>query len=109
METKTSCIPKEPLAKLDENGSASILNYNLPQSTSYEVVSFLRLDISRSKFKKSEQSAPAGDYWEELGTQVEPGKIKSERGHRPGPAIHLERQGVFELDRAPGPEHQPQL
>jgi hypothetical protein len=43
----TSCIPKEPFIKLDENGQASILNYSLPQSTSYNATAFLNLQIPR--------------------------------------------------------------
>ena len=31
--TPISCISKEPFTKLEESGSASILNYNLPQKT----------------------------------------------------------------------------
>ena len=55
---KTSCIQHEPLSKLDENGSASILNYNLPQSTTYEVFSYIKLDIPETLFKNAEKKAP---------------------------------------------------
>ena len=61
---KTSCIQHEPLTKLDENGSASILNYNLPTSTTYNVVSLVRLGINLKRFKESEQNAPPDNYWE---------------------------------------------
>jgi hypothetical protein len=61
---KTSCIHHEPLTKLDEDGSASILNYNLPTSTTYQVVSLVRLGIDRKRFKDSELKAPADNYWD---------------------------------------------
>src|SRR5678815_1719947 len=77
MDTKTSCIAREPLSKLEESGSPSILNYNLPQSTTYEVVSFLRIDLETSKFKTAERSAPANDYWDQLGSNVDVSQIKS--------------------------------
>ncbi len=63
---KPSCTPREPLTKLDANGTASILNYNLPQSTTYEVVSFIRLDIPGTSFKPSERKPPPDNYWERL-------------------------------------------
>ncbi|MCZ4279742.1 hypothetical protein O4H49_03055 [Kiloniella laminariae] len=66
MSDSTSCIPKEPLTKLDEAGSASILNYNLPQSTTYDVVSFIKLDIPPKKFKAVEKKLTRDDFWGEL-------------------------------------------
>lgn len=41
----TSCQLKEPFVKLQENGSASILNYSLPQNTSYNATAFLKIEI----------------------------------------------------------------
>ncbi len=38
----TSCQLKEPFVKLQENGSASILNYSLPQNTSYNATAFIK-------------------------------------------------------------------
>jgi hypothetical protein len=67
---KTSCVPREPLSKLDENGSASILNYNLPQSTTYEVFSYIKLDIPEKLFKEAERKAPPGNYWERFDLEV---------------------------------------
>ncbi|MBS1572913.1 MAG: hypothetical protein JST62_10995 [Bacteroidetes bacterium] len=57
-----SCTPKEPFIKLDENGKASILNYNLPQSTSYNATSFLSLDIPESSFITN----PVSTFWADL-------------------------------------------
>ena len=59
----SSCTSREPLIKLDQNGSASILNYNLPTSTTYQVVSLVRLIMPATRFKKSEQQPPEGNYW----------------------------------------------
>ncbi|WP_419904977.1 hypothetical protein [Kiloniella sp.] len=66
MSDSTSCTPKEPLIKLDEAGSASILNYNLPQSTTYDVVSFIKLDINPKKFKASLRVLPKNHFWGQL-------------------------------------------
>lgn len=69
MDIKKSCLEGEPLARLDETGKASILNYNLPQSVSYDVVSFVQFDIPDSKFKKKELEPPKDSYWSELEAQ----------------------------------------
>ncbi len=50
----TSCNPKEPFIKLDDKGKASILNYNLPQSTCYRASSYLGLDLPKEFFKEKE-------------------------------------------------------
>ena len=63
---KTSCIAREPMSKLDEDGKASILNYNLPQSTTYEIVTFVLLDIQEKRYKTTERQPPPGNYWEKL-------------------------------------------
>lgn len=57
------------MSKLADNGSASILNYNLPQSTTYEVVSFIRLDIDEKLFKSGERKAPPDNYWDRFETE----------------------------------------
>lgn len=66
MEIKNSCFQGEPLARLDENGEASILNYNLPQSVAYDVVSFVQFDVPESQFKKKELERPKDSYWDQL-------------------------------------------
>jgi hypothetical protein len=60
-----TCTDKAPLIELDEDGRAAILNYNLPQSTTYDVVSFIKLDFPRKLFKKDFRSA-SGGYWQKL-------------------------------------------
>ena len=69
MDVKSSCIQREPLSKLEENGSAAILNYNLPQATSYEVVSYIRLDVDPKLFRPREQQAPKDSYWDRLDAE----------------------------------------
>lgn len=56
--------PQEPLSKLDENGEAAVLNYNLPQSTAYDVVSFIQLDVPWKQFKPEHGQAPKNNYWD---------------------------------------------
>lgn len=65
MSESTSCIPKEPLIKLDEAGTAAILNYNLPQATTYNVTSHIRLDIPMEAFKE-EAKKVTGGFWSQL-------------------------------------------
>lgn len=79
---KSSCIAHEPLSKLEDNGSASILNYNLPQSTTYQVVSLIKLDIPLKSFKDAERKPSPGNYWERFDAEahkqdVTPGHIQS--------------------------------
>lgn len=69
MSTETTGVPDEPLSKLDENGEASILNYNLPQSTAYDVVSFIQLDIDPKFFKPEYRQAPKNTYWDQLDAE----------------------------------------
>lgn len=66
MATKTSCIDREPLSKLQDDGSAAILNYNLPQSTVYDVVSFIELDVPDTAFRKAEREPPQRHFWADL-------------------------------------------
>ncbi|MEQ1896796.1 MAG: hypothetical protein ABL971_05335 [Vicinamibacterales bacterium] len=75
METKTSCIAREPLSKLDEHGSASVLNYNLPQAVSYEVVSLIELDVPQAKFKPKELERPKNSYWSQLEAERKADKL----------------------------------
>ncbi|HRQ55620.1 MAG TPA: hypothetical protein PL018_15290 [Ignavibacteriaceae bacterium] len=58
----SSCTPKEPFIKLQENGQASILNYSLPQNTSYNATAFLNLDIPLDWFKPIE----IDNFWKDL-------------------------------------------
>lgn len=67
MQDHKSCVPLEPFSKLEENGKASILHYNLPQATCYDATSFLGLDIDPKLFKANQSRPPANDYWDIAG------------------------------------------
>jgi hypothetical protein len=64
MHHHKSCIPQEPFSKLEENGKASILNYNLPQATCYDATSFLGLDIDPKLFKANQLRPSTNDFWD---------------------------------------------
>ena len=55
---------EEPLVKFQEDGSASILNYNLPTTTTYQVVTLARLSIGPKRFDGSAFTPPADNYWD---------------------------------------------
>ena len=57
------CTPQVPLVKLDPNGKPALLNYNLPQSTVYEAISAVDLDILPAKFSGAATAIPPGSYW----------------------------------------------
>lgn len=40
----------EPIIKLEENGTASVISYNVPEPTSYTGRNFIELDVSRGDF-----------------------------------------------------------
>lgn len=58
----TNCTQKEPFVKLDDKGKASILNYSLPQNTSYNATAFLSLDLPEEYFIRPTPST----FWSEL-------------------------------------------
>ncbi|MGH1387854.1 hypothetical protein [Kordia sp.] len=59
-----SCTTSEPLMKLESNGTASVLNYNLPQSTAYSAISYVDMGIPESYFKPN---LPVDDFWTRTG------------------------------------------
>lgn len=65
----TPCIEGEPLSKFDEDGKAAVLNYNLPQATAYDIVSYIKLEIPEKLFKSSALKPPAGNYWDRFAAQ----------------------------------------
>lgn len=73
------CMEGEPLAKLDDDGKAAILNYNLPQSTAYDVVSYIKLDIPAKAFKDAELKPPPGNYWDRFDRQRDKIDLTPER------------------------------
>lgn len=59
--TTASCTPKEPFIKLDDSGKASILNYNLPQSTCYRASVVLPMEFPATYFPSV--SPPPTNFW----------------------------------------------
>lgn len=59
----SSCNPKSPFVKLEDKGQASILNYNLPQQTTYNSVSYVGLKIAKELFKKEQYTQTQSTYW----------------------------------------------
>lgn len=59
----SSCIPKTPFVKLEEDGQASILNYNLPQETTYNAISYVGLNVPFSFFKPDQVGQTTSPYW----------------------------------------------
>ena len=61
--TYPSCLPKEPLIKLDDAGSAPVLKYDLTQETCLDAQSSIIIMDDESVFKTEYKEAPAGDYF----------------------------------------------
>lgn len=76
METP-SCKSKAPFIQLEENGKASILNYNLPHQTTYNAVSYVGLAVDKKLFKREELEVKSA-YWDgiEMLRQISPSGIK---------------------------------
>ena len=62
----SSCNPKPPFVKLEDNGQASILNYNLPQQTAYNAVGYLDLTIDKTLFKEEQLRQTSSPTWDRL-------------------------------------------
>lgn len=62
--SSSSCNSNEPFIKLEENGKASILNYNLPQSTCYDASTFLVMDLDRKFFNT--RTKPQINFWADV-------------------------------------------
>lgn len=59
----SSCNPKPPFVKLEDDGNASIINYNLPQQTTYSSVSYVGLNIRQELFKPEQSAQTQSAYW----------------------------------------------
>jgi hypothetical protein len=59
----TSCIPKEPLIKFANEGTAPIVNYNLPTETCFDVVSYVELKINEEFFPPKFRKEPDNNFW----------------------------------------------
>ncbi len=62
METN-NCTPKEPFVKLEDQGKASILNYQIPQESTYVAKGFVSLNISDSLFKQEIIAQTTSPSW----------------------------------------------
>jgi hypothetical protein len=61
-----SCLPKEPLTKLDGSGKASILNYNLPQSTCFTVTTYIEINVPEDHFQDEVKAEPQVHFWQQI-------------------------------------------
>lgn len=64
MAEPSFCIPKPPFIELDPNGKPAILNYNLPQSTCFELKNYLKLRIDDKCFLPITFTPPRDNFWE---------------------------------------------
>lgn len=64
----TSCVPKEPLIKLDPLGSAPILRYTLPQETCLDSKAAILLVNDATLFKAEFTKVPEDDYFRFIDT-----------------------------------------
>ena len=51
-------MPNEPMIKLDSNGKAPILRYNVPESTSYSGRNFIELQFAADCFDPATRQKP---------------------------------------------------
>lgn len=56
-----SCGSGSPLSQFDENGTPSVINYNLPQAITYNAYSYLDLELEADQFNPD---LPYDDFWE---------------------------------------------
>lgn len=61
-----SCIPEEPFIKLDPNGVAPILSYNLPEKTAFEVKGYIDIKLNDSCINPVYTSAPVDNFWDRV-------------------------------------------
>lgn len=71
-----SCIPKEPLIKLDENGTAPIIKYSIPRESSFTAKGYIPLDVPYSCFKSKYRQEIENDFWRNIYT-LEAAKIEN--------------------------------
>jgi hypothetical protein len=63
-EEISSCVQQEPFIKLEEDGTAPTLNYNLPQTTSFVTNVYLPVGLSSGQFKSALNSPPPDNYFD---------------------------------------------
>lgn len=60
----TSCTPQEPFIKLDPSGQASVLDYNLPAETSFEVKGYVDIKVPSTCWSAFANAVPDGNFWD---------------------------------------------
>jgi hypothetical protein len=58
------CERTEPFIKLEPEGVAPIINYNLPAENWFKSTTYLLLDINNSCFKPTANAAPENNFWD---------------------------------------------
>jgi hypothetical protein len=61
-------VPQEPFIKLDPEGQASVLNYNLPQATCYKISSNIGFGFPESWFNPV--TPPPNNFWDQSERQT---------------------------------------
>jgi hypothetical protein len=64
MPTTSSCTPQEPFIKLDPAGQASILDYNLPAESEFEVKGYMDIKVPSSCWAPAANAIPEGNFWD---------------------------------------------
>lgn len=62
----SSCNPKTPFVKLEDDGQAAILNYSLPQQTAYNATGYLELGLDQKLFKSEETRQTTSPTWDRI-------------------------------------------
>ena len=70
----SSCDPKEPFVKLEPDGQASILDYNLPQSTCYNATSYLKIELPKGYLPAPKP--PENNFWEQAEQRTKEGWVE---------------------------------
>lgn len=60
----TSCNPKPPFVKLEDMGQAAVLNYQMPQESTYPASGLVSLQVPNAFFKKSEVTQTTSPSWD---------------------------------------------
>jgi hypothetical protein len=66
MPSTSSCTPQEPFIKLDPLGTASVLSYNLPEKTAYEVKGYIDIKVNSGCWNSIYLSPPTDNWWDKV-------------------------------------------
>jgi hypothetical protein len=59
-----SCNPGQPFVKLDPNGQASVLNYNLPSETCFELKGYIDIKVNADCWSNLAKAVPDDNFWD---------------------------------------------